>query len=129
MVYTSRGRAWMAKGEIHKALADYSIVLQLEPKNADMHNRCAWIWATCSVDQIRDGAKAVSSAELACSLTNSKSWSYLDTLAAAYASAGQFDKAAETAQKSIEHAPEAKKSDLKTRLELYRSGKPYVTRN
>jgi hypothetical protein len=53
----------------------------------------------------------------------------LDTLAAAYASAGQFDKAAKTAQAALELASASNADELaeqlRNRLELYRQAKPY----
>jgi tetratricopeptide (TPR) repeat protein len=59
-------------------------------------------------------------------VTKWRDWSYLDTLAVAYAETGKFDKAAEWQQKAIELAPEgADKEPLRKRLELYRNGKPY----
>jgi tetratricopeptide (TPR) repeat protein len=49
----------------------------------------------------------------------------LDTLAAAYAEEGQFEKALEWQKKALELAPENFKADLNTRLKLYEAGKPY----
>ena len=53
----------------------------------------------------------------------------LDTLAAAYASAGDFSKAIETAEKAIKLAEAAGRKDysreIQARLQLYKAGKPY----
>jgi hypothetical protein len=52
---------------------------------------------------------------------------FLDTLAAAYAEAGEFDKAVETQQKALDD-PELIKDDgdgARKRLALYREKKPF----
>jgi hypothetical protein len=50
----------------------------------------------------------------------------LDTIAAAYAEAGNFDKAVEFEQKASETVTdEAKKAEYRKRLDLYRNKKPY----
>ncbi len=49
-------------------------------------------------------------AEKACALTDYKAPASLDTLAAAYAELGQFDKAVKTAEKAIQ-LPRAAKSE------------------
>lgn len=64
-------------------------------------------------------------ANRAAELTEWSDFEVLDTLAAAYAEAARFDNAAEWQQKAIELAPEAQKEDYRSRLKLYREGKPY----
>ena len=53
----------------------------------------------------------------------------LDTLAAAYAELGQFDKAIKTAAKAMQLARAAKNEKLanhiQIRLELYKANRPY----
>ena len=51
----------------------------------------------------------------------------LDTLAAALASAGEFEDAAQTQEKAIQIAPDAKGSELRSRLALYKSEQPFRT--
>lgn len=45
--------------------------------------------------------------------------------AAAYAENGEFGEAVKWQEKAIELAPTSEKADLRSRLELYKSGKPY----
>jgi tetratricopeptide (TPR) repeat protein len=54
-----------------------------------------------------------------------KDFAILDTIAAAYAEAGKFDKAVEWQEKAIKLAPDDQKEDFGTRLKLYQEGKPY----
>ncbi len=68
---------------------------------------------------------AIEYATKACVLTNWKECDYIQTLAAAYAENGQFDKAVEWQQKACDIAPGQNRQDLQSRLDLYKSGKPY----
>jgi hypothetical protein len=59
-----------------------------------------------------------------------KEWIYanandIDTLAAAYAEAGDFDKAVKWQQKAMDMAEDENTADCKSRLDLYKAGKPY----
>jgi serine/threonine-protein kinase len=58
-------------------------------------------------------------------LTEWKQSGYFDTLAAAYAEAGEFDEAVRWQTKAMEEVPESEKADFHVRLELYKAGKPY----
>jgi hypothetical protein len=64
----------------------------------------------------------VTLAEQACKLTNNRVAAYLDTLAAAYASAGRFNDAVATAQKAIDLPHAALQSqvaaEIQPRLQL-----------
>ena len=65
-------------------------------------------------------------AKKACELTSWKEPKCLDTLAAAYAETGAFDKAVTWEQKAIESS--SKDADLKgfqERLELYKQKRPF----
>jgi TPR repeat protein len=65
-------------------------------------NNLAWLLATAGQAKHRDGERAV---ELIGPVAlYSGAWQYLDTLAAAWAAAGEFDKAVATARQAIEAA-------------------------
>ena len=49
----------------------------------------------------------------------------LDTLAAAYAEAGDFPKAVKWAEKAVEFAPKELKGELQSHLDLFKAHKPY----
>jgi tetratricopeptide (TPR) repeat protein len=121
--YFNRSGAWHVMGEYDKAIADCEEVIKLEPRFALAYNQRAWIRATCPNEKYRDGAKAVDDATKACDLTEWEMPKYLDTLAAAYAEAGQFGKAVEWLEKAIDLASD--EDDFGTRLALYQAGKPY----
>ena len=86
-------------------------------------------YARCDEIELRDGPEAVRCAEKACLLTRYQKAQMVAVLAAAYAEAGQFDRATATAQQAVELAQAA--GDLKFAatnqqlLRLYASGRPY----
>ena len=88
-------------------------------------------WRGCYVPRpdakVRDGKRAVEAATKACELTNYKNGGYLDTLAAAYAEVGDFDKAVEWQEKALK-AGDIPVKDLdaaRKRLELFKQKKAY----
>jgi tetratricopeptide (TPR) repeat protein len=86
----------------------------------------AWLLATSRNAEIRDATNAVIFAEKAVAATHRNSPIELDVLAAAYAEAGQFDKAVSAEREAIAlQQAEATKSDYRTRLKLFEDGKPY----
>jgi tetratricopeptide (TPR) repeat protein len=92
-------------------------------------NNLAWFWATCPDEQYLNGSKAIEYATKACELTNWENTSYVDTLAAAYAEAGDFDEAVKWQKKAIEliteEDPAEWRIEFPERVKLYQSGKPY----
>jgi hypothetical protein len=96
------------------------------PNNPQAQNNRAWFWATCPDATYRDGLKAVDAATKAALMTKWKDFEILDTLAAAFAETGDFDKAIEWQTKAIELCTDEKtQQTLKTRLELYEKKTPY----
>ena len=92
-------------------------------------NLLSRILATHPEPRVRDGAQAVHLAEKACERTGYKVAGILDTLAAAYAEAGQFAKAVETAERAIQLAQAAQQEklakDIRNRLKLYEAKQAY----
>jgi predicted Zn-dependent protease len=126
-VFTKRGDSYWAKGDHDKALADYNLAILFAPDDAGTWNTKAWLLATSHVARIRDGAEAVRLAQEAVKLENS--FAYRDTLAAAHAEAGQFQDAVREQESAIAKLPASVSSqvaaEIKSRLALYRAGKPY----
>ncbi len=124
-LFYSRGYSWREKQDYGKSLADYEEAIRLDPKYQEPLNNAAWLRATCPDEKYRNGQQAVEYATKACELSAWKDAANLDTLAAAYAEAGDFDKAVEWQQKGMNLAPADQKADYESRLKLYREKMPY----
>jgi tetratricopeptide (TPR) repeat protein len=123
------GVALWASGNSMPAVKQYKRVLQTKPDWRTPANSLAWILATDIIESMRNGDEAVHWALLACKGEGWENPEYLDTLAAAYAEAGRFDQAVQTAQRALGLA-RAKgdtilTKDLEYRLRLYGSGKAF----
>jgi tetratricopeptide (TPR) repeat protein len=123
--YHLRGNAQDEAGAYAKALADYREALRLSPLDAQSFNAVAWLLATCPDEKIRDAKQAIEHAERACGLSAWTNGNIVDTLAAAYASAGDFENAVKWQSKAVQLAPDKQKRDFNERLDLYKSKKPY----
>src|SRR6267378_173670 len=118
--YMARGDARKNKGDLDGAITDYTKAIEIDPSNAIGYNNLAWLLATASKDSARDGKKAVAYATKACELTKWEDPNALDTLAAAYAEAGDFDEAIKWQTKALS-LPEFPQNELdkgRERLQL-----------
>lgn len=123
--YMLRGMAYQFQGEIASALEDYSDAIRFDPQWTEAYINIAWLRSTNPGEDLRDGKSAVECATKACELTNWNDANCINTLAAAYAEIGRFEDAVATQQKAIDLAPEDDLADYQSRIELYKSEKPY----
>jgi tetratricopeptide (TPR) repeat protein len=117
------------QGETAEALVHWREAIRREPQALDTLNKTAWTLATNKNPAIRRGDEAVALAERAARLPGGADPAVLDTLAAAYAEAGRFSEALNTANKALAVAESRGENALaKTiaqRIEIYRSGRPF----
>src|SRR5438067_12465009 len=97
----------MKSGPGSRAAAEFNRALQLAPDRVNALNSFAWLLATASDDSVRDGKRAVQLAERANALAGNNDPTILHTLAAAYAEAGRFDEALQTARRARKLASRA----------------------
>jgi spermidine synthase len=123
--------ALAAQGKTGEAIEHLSKAVELKPDYVKALNSLAWTLATNGDARFRDGARAVELARRACELTDNRHPLLLDTLAAAYAESGEFDRARETATRAAALARSARRSewarDIEKRLESYNRGLPFHT--
>ena len=124
VTFANRGTAKIGTGDYQGAKVDLEKALELAPMIPDANNALAWFLSTCPEDSLRDGARAVELAEQANEPTEHKNWTFVDTLAAAHAEAGDFDAAVEWASKALELAPQRDKATCQEHLELFQSKQP-----
>lgn len=126
--YHLRADTYLSKGMRKKAIADYERALRFDDKNSGVLNNLAWLLATAPEEELRDGDKSLHLATLACEITHYRQAHILSTLASAYAEQGDFAKAREWSQKSIEVAEDSMKEQLRKELASYEKEQPWRER-
>jgi spermidine synthase len=98
--------------------------LRIKPDLVEAQDNLAWLLATLPLSQGGDPVRAVRLAHRACELTGYRVAAHLNTLATAYAAAGQFTDAVDTAQEAIDLARSDGQlrlvSEIGARLQSYR---------
>jgi serine/threonine-protein kinase len=120
------GQVLQQQGRYADAEQAYLGAIKAQPASAPAYESLARLLATCPDDKARDGKRAVEYATTACERTGWKDPLCLDTLAAAYAEAGQFEEAVRYQARALEN-PEHKgdrRTGARRRLELYLHKKP-----
>lgn len=123
--YNNRGIVYRLRGQYNQAISDFNKAIAINPLDAEAYNNLAWLLATAKTPAFRNGRRAVELAVKACELSDWRNAEYLDTLAAAYARAGDFDNAVKWQEKARESSKLAGTSEFQQRLNLYRERKPW----
>ncbi len=130
-VHYNLGQALRMSGRREEALAELREALRINPDSLGALGDVAWALATdpdAAGDRLA-ADEALTLARRAAQLTDQRDATIMDTLAAAYANASQFDRAVATAQLALELARQAGNRELAhfvgLRLELYRQRRPY----
>jgi len=114
--HTSLGNALVQKGLLGEAADHYEKALQSEPDSILPLNNLAWVMSTGPDDSLRNNEIAVQLAIKANQLSKENNPVFIRTLAAAYAQAGQFEKAIETARRALERANAEGAHDLAVQI-------------
>src|SRR5437773_859326 len=117
------------EGQSVEAVKHYEKALQISPQSVSALNNLAWLLATGSNASLRNGARAIQLARQADQLSGGTNALVLRTLAAAYAEAGQFGKAIESARTAMQLGRSQRADSLVTELQqqiaLYELALPY----
>ena len=122
------GNALLRQGDAAEAISCYQKALAIKPDYMEVQNNLALVLATCPQASLRNGIEAVRLAGRANQLVGGKNPAVLCTLAAAYAEAGRFPEAIETAQRALQLAEAQSNTTLaealQSQLKLYQAGIP-----
>jgi tetratricopeptide (TPR) repeat protein len=117
------------KGQSPEAIEHYQKALEISPQSISALNNLAWLLAASSDASLRNGSRAIQFARRADQLSGGNNAVVLRTLAAAYAEAGQFEKAIESAQTGMQlarsHGDDSLATEFQQQLALYELGLPY----
>jgi tetratricopeptide (TPR) repeat protein len=112
-----------------RALAERRELLQSRPDDVALLSETAWALATNPNKSIRNGTEAVELARRAVRVSDGRQPAVLGALAAAYAEAGQFADAVQTAEQALALATSENKvalaDALRAQIKLYRAESPY----
>ena len=115
--YFNLGNALDARGKVAPALAAWRGGLAVDPNHVPTLRRAAWLLATNRDAALRSGTEAVTLAGRAARLTANQDPSILDCLAAAYAEAGRYTDAVDTATRAQRLAAQQRKTDLSAEIQ------------
>jgi tetratricopeptide (TPR) repeat protein len=119
------GRLLRDGGRTSAAIGHFAEAVRLRPEWAVPHVELAWLLATTRDAALRDPAKAIALASRGAALSSQDDPTVLDVLAAAYAAAGDFERAVATVQRALRLAPPADADSLRQRLQLYRQRRDF----
>jgi len=126
--HTSLGNALVQKGLLREAADHYEKALQSDPDGILPLNNLAWVMSTGPDDSLRNNEIAVKLALKANQLSKETNVVFIRTLAAAYAQAGQFENAIETARRAAEQANRQGQQQFARQMmedvDLYQRGMP-----
>ena len=115
------GFAFYLKDRVTDSLAHLRLALDGEPDRVSVLVLTASLMATSSDAAVRNGPEAVILAERARDLTLAQDTSALDTLSAAYAEAGHFDRATDVVDQAIVLAEKQGDAKLVAKLKAHRA--------
>jgi protein O-mannosyl-transferase len=127
--HNNMARIFYQKGNIVKSIEHFREAVRLNPEHPDALNNLAWILATNENPELRDGLEAVRLVRKLCELTDYNNPLLLDTLAAAFAEAGNFKEAVKTAKSALNiieiSGQQGLFEPIEKRLRLYENKRPY----
>jgi tetratricopeptide (TPR) repeat protein len=129
LAHHNLGKLLQQEGQVQEAISHYQKALEIQPDFAAARGSLAWVLATSPEALVRNGVRAVELAQEALRLSAGDNPTLIATLAAAYAEAGQFTQAIETARRALQLATAQNRTALGNRVQAeiasYQAGSPY----
>lgn len=123
-----RARAYFVFGDYEAALAAFDSAAELNPNDASVLANRALLLAAAPDESLRNTTRSLADARRANELVPGQP-AYIDALAVAYASNGDFGRAAEEQQRAIDLLPTEYPGlidDYRSRLSLYQQDMPFL---
>ena len=114
--YFNLGVFYEENKQLERAVFTFREGLSFSPENPRLSLKLAWILATATKSELRNGKEAIALAETVCEDTDWQSPETLDVLAAAYAEDKQFRLAIQTAQQAKQLALQNGQTDLANQI-------------
>jgi tetratricopeptide (TPR) repeat protein len=125
--YVNAGMVWQGLGEAGAAVTNFSTALKLQPGSLQALDHLSYLFATCPDAQYHQPDAAIQLAARASQLTQNQSPNFLQTLAIAFAAAGQYSNAVAADERALQTAQQRAMTNLVERLQgeltTYRSGR------
>ena len=129
-LYSSKARTCIDAKRYDVARRALDDAIHADPKDTASLNDLAWLLATAPEPRVRNPHRAIALAQKCC---GSRNWSdaySIDTLAAAYASAGDFAQAVRYQQLAMQALNKSERveqlASMQDRLKLYSNHQPYL---
>jgi tetratricopeptide (TPR) repeat protein len=116
--YINHALIWKQRRAFDRAVFELTELVRLAPDNAEAHRTLARILATCNIETVRDGRRALAEATRACELTGWRDPDCLDTLATAYAELGDYPAAIQAQTRAIQLLAQDVPSALKRAMDF-----------
>ena len=128
--HTNLAGVLAAEGRTREAVAHYRSALETNASLLEPLLDLSWLLATTRDASLREPAEALRLAERAAAITNGTSIRALDTLAAALAASGEFDRAITAAEQAITIAETTGRQEsvppLRARLAVYKDRRAWL---
>ena len=126
--HSQMARWWLEEKNFAAAVEHLQQAVRYQPRDVRSRLQLAWLLATCPVEDIRNGARAVELAGQLERLSAGRDPLVLDVLAAAYAEVGDFQKAQSTCRRALKLLPSSaagRRQAMESRGQTYRRRQAY----
>lgn len=128
-LYSSKARTCIDAHRYEDARKALESAIHSDPSDTTSMNDLAWLLATAPEPRVRNPHKAVALAQKCCGLSHWTNAYSIDTLAAAYAAAGNFGQAVRYQQLAMQALNKSERDEqlaaMQDRLKLYSNRQPY----